>query len=669
MQSAKQPTPQAASPVLLSVEGLNVSYHGEHTVQAVSDLSFHVQAGETLGIVGESGSGKTQTALAIMGLLPETARVTGRAMFEIGQQTRDLLSMRQQQLNTVRGRTLSMIFQDPMTALNPHLTIGRQMARVAERHRNLSRKAAYAEAASMLDAVRVPEARARLAQYPHEMSGGMRQRIMIATALLCKPALLIADEPTTALDVTVQAQILNIMAELQTEMNMAMLLITHDMGVVAANCDRVLVMCDGVERESGDVDQVFSAPADQYTRDLLAAVPRLDAPSRALRGGRLLGSVASLRLTEEPPAPQRPTQRTMPPEAERGVVRPDRDLGESERSDRTQITVRPHHPTQPLLTVEDLRVTFDAGRDHWFGPKRTLKAVDGISFELAPGETLGVVGESGCGKSTLARAVLQLLDDYTGRVSLLGDQLAGLNAAELKAHRRNMQVVFQDPLASLNPRMTVGDIVAEPLRTFSPHLSRDERLQKVQALLNKVGMLPEHAFRYPHEFSGGQCQRIGIARALICEPQLVICDEPVSALDVSVQAQVIELLLALQKELGLTLIFIAHDLAVVRQISHRVMVMYLGRVMELTDSNTLIDSPQHPYTRALIDAVPIPDPAIERNRERKLLHGDIPSPLNPPSGCVFRTRCPLAAERCAEEQPRLALSGETHVACHFPVNS
>lgn len=638
MQAAKQPASQAANTALLTVENLNISYHGEHTVQAVKDLSFNVCAGETLGIVGESGSGKTQTALAIMGLLPETARVTGQAMFTVEQQSRDLLSMTQKQLNAVRGRTLSMIFQDPMTALNPHLTIGRQMSRVAERHRNLSRKAAYAEAAAMLDAVRVPEARARLSQYPHEMSGGMRQRIMIATALLCKPALLIADEPTTALDVTVQAQILNIMAELQTEMNMAMLLITHDMGVVAANCDRVLVLCDGVERESGDVTQVFSAPADQYTRDLLAAVPRLDAKSRAVAVDVLGGGG-------------------------------DRVEGESERSDRNRNTIRPRHPTRPLLAVEDLHVTFDVGRERWFGPRRILKAVDGISFELAPGETLGVVGESGCGKSTLARAVLQLLDDYTGRVSLLGEQLAGLNSDALTAHRRNMQVVFQDPLASLNPRMTVGDIVAEPLRTFSPHLTRNQRLQKVQTLLHKVGLRPEHAFRYPHEFSGGQCQRIGIARALICEPQLVICDEPVSALDVSVQAQVIELLLALQKELGLTLIFIAHDLAVVRQISHRVMVMYLGRVMELADSNTLIDSPQHPYTRALIDAVPIPDPAVERNRERKLLRGDIPSPLNPPSGCVFRTRCPLAAERCAEEQPRLRLSGETYVACHFPVNS
>ncbi len=638
MQTARQPSPQASDPTLLSVTDLSISYRGEQTVQAVRDLSFYVRAGETLGLVGESGSGKTQTALAIMGLLPETARVSGRVTFMVGQQASELLSMPQQQLNTIRGRAISMIFQDPMTALNPHLTIGRQMARVLERHRRLSRQAAYAEAAQMLDAVRVPEARARLKQYPHEMSGGMRQRIMIATALLCRPELLIADEPTTALDVTVQAQILNIMAELQREMGMALLLITHDMGVVAANCDRVLVMRDGVERESGEVTQVFSAPADQYTRDLLAAVPRLDAKSRAVAGDALGGE-------------------------------DDCNEGESERSDRTRNTIRPRQPTRPLLTVDDLRVTFDVGRERWFSPRRLLKAVDGVSFELAPGETLGVVGESGCGKSTLARAVLQLLDGYAGRVSLLGDELGHLSAAAVKAHRQHMQVVFQDPLASLNPRMTVGDIVAEPLQTFSPQLSRTERLQQVQQLLAKVGLKPEHAFRYPHEFSGGQCQRIGIARALICEPQLVICDEPVSALDVSVQAQVIELLMGLQKELGLALIFIAHDLAVVRQISHRVMVMYLGRVVELTDSDTLVESPQHPYTRALIDAVPIPDPAIERNRERLLLRGDIPSPLNPPSGCVFRTRCPLAQQRCTDEQPQLLPSGNAHVACHFPVSS
>jgi len=610
---------------LLSVADLNIRYPGEQTVHAVRNLSYQLSSAETLGIVGESGSGKTQGALALMGLLPDTARLSGDATLQLNGTQHSLLSLGQKELNRIRGSVMSMIFQDPMTALNPHLTIGRQMSRVLERHQDLSRRAALTEAGRMLDAVRVPDAQARLRQYPHEMSGGMRQRIMIATALLCRPALLIADEPTTALDVTVQAQILNIMKELQAELSMAILLITHDMGVVAANCDRVLVMCDGQLRESGNVEQIFAQPTDQYTRDLLAAVPRLDAVSAAAKAGQT-------------------------------------ELAPAEKADLAGVATGAN--AEPLLQVKDLQVSFDVGREKLFSPRRFLKAVDGVSFDLQPGETLGVVGESGCGKSTLARAVLQLLDGYEGNVSLLGQSLGELTDSMLKAQRENMQVVFQDPLASLNPRMTVADIVAEPLRTFRPELTREQRLQQVQKLLVKVGLQPEHAFRYPHEFSGGQCQRVGIARALICEPQLVICDEPVSALDVSVQAQVVELLMQLQREMGLALIFIAHDLAVVRQISHRVMVMYLGRVAEIADSNSLYEAPSHPYTRALMSAVPIPDPQVQRQRETQLLQGDVPSPLNPPSGCAFRTRCSLADERCASERPALRSVGSSSVACH-----
>ncbi|MEE4184920.1 MAG: ABC transporter ATP-binding protein [Gammaproteobacteria bacterium] len=609
--------PQPAS--LLAVDSLSVTYRSERaTVQAVDALSFALQAGETLGIVGESGSGKTQTALALMGLLPATAAVSGHARFG----GHDLLALSEHELNTLRGQALSMIFQDPMTALNPHLTIGRQMARVLERHQQLSRRAALTQAAQMLDRVRVPEARARLQQYPHEMSGGMRQRIMIATALLCRPQLLIADEPTTALDVTVQAQILLLMRELQQELGTAILLITHDMGVVAANCDRVLVMRSGGQQETGPVDAVFANPQDGYTRELLAAVPRLDAeqPRRLAVVGRTAGGVASV---------------------------PDYQPAD-----------------QVVLQVSDLQVRFAAGRTGWFGPRRWLRAVDGVSFSLRSGETLGVVGESGCGKSTLARAVLQLLTGYRGQVLLLGENLGDLARAEMTARRRDLQVIFQDPLASLNPRMTVGDIVAEPLQTFQPQLSRTQRLTRVQALLEKVGLQPEHVNRYPHEFSGGQCQRIGIARALISGPQLIICDEPVSALDVSVQAQVINLLMDLQQEMGLSLIFIAHDLAVVRHISHRVLVMYLGRVAEIAPRDALYKAPRHPYTRALISAVPIPDPQLERVRTRTLLAGDVPSPLNPPSGCAFRTRCPLADARCAAERPVLRTVGESEVACH-----
>jgi len=618
----------SASDPVLRVRDLNVRYTGERaTVDAVCDLSFDVGSRETLGIVGESGSGKTQTALAILGLLPETAEVSGEVLFR----QQNLLQLNDQAMNGVRGRAVSMIFQDPMTALNPHLQIGRQMTRVLQRHQGLARRDALLEAERMLDAVRVPEARARLQQYPHELSGGMRQRIMIATALLCRPALLIADEPTTALDVTVQAQILELLRELQSELGTAVLFITHDMGVVASICDRVLVMRSGVLREAGPVDQVFYTPADEYTRDLLAAVPRLD--------GR------------------QPERLAVVGAGPRDLLKPDsgRVVDNAEAA-----TVA----AESLLMAEHLRVTFPAGRESWLGPQKWLRAVDDVSLELAEGETLGVVGESGCGKSTLARAVLQLLDNYEGRVCLLGAELGRMSARELKQQRRRLQIIFQDPLASLNPRMTIADIVGEPLKTFAPEQSRGDRLERVQNLLVRVGLQPEHAFRYPHEFSGGQCQRIGIARALITGPSLIVCDEPVSALDVSVQAQVINLLMDLQAEMGLSLIFIAHDLAVVRHISHRVMVMYLGRVVETADRDSLYATPHHPYTQALIQSAPVPDPRLERARERRLLSGDLPSPLEPPSGCAFRTRCPLADQLCAEDRPELRPVGHSLVACH-----
>jgi oligopeptide/dipeptide ABC transporter ATP-binding protein len=601
---------------LLQVSRLSVRYGSEQqVVDAVKNLNFELAAGETLGVVGESGSGKTQTALSLMGLLPATATVSGKVMFD----GTNLLAVADREMNQLRGNRIAMIFQDPMTSLNPHLTIGRQMSRVLQHHQGLPRPAALTQAADMLDAVRIPSARSRLDQYPHEMSGGMRQRVMIATALLCKPEVLIADEPTTALDVTVQAQILHLLKDLQRDTNTAILLITHDMGVVASTCDRVLVMRDGEKREAGNLSEIFYHPRDSYTRHLLAAVPRLDGPVRARMA----------------------------------------TVGQTDNAIETQTTA-----ADMLLDVDDLRVEFDAGSNGLFKPRRKLIAVDGVSLKVKKGETLGVVGESGCGKSTLARGILQLLPVEHGRVSFLSQSLNDLDAARLKQMRSQMQLIFQDPLASLNPRMTIGDIVGEPLLTFHSELNRHERLGRVRKMLTRVGLQASHVSRYPHEFSGGQCQRIGIARALIAEPQLIICDEPVSALDVSVQAQIVNLLLDLQEEMGLSLIFIAHDLAVVRQISQRVLVMYLGRVMEIAESRALYDRPRHPYTQALISAVPIPDPDLERSRSRTLLSGDVPSPLNPPSGCVFRTRCPLADARCAEEKPELRLVGESEVACH-----
>jgi peptide/nickel transport system ATP-binding protein len=624
--SSSQRTEYPAHNALLQVEQLRVQYQTDaRMTQAVDNISFYLDRGETLGVVGESGSGKTQTALAIMGLLPETAVVAGTASYA-GQ---DLLALSQQGMNTIRGNKMAMIFQDPMTSLNPYLKIGKQMARVLEYHQGSSRRAALTAAAAMLDAVRIPDAADRLKQYPHELSGGMRQRVMIATALLGKPDLLIADEPTTALDVTVQAQILELLQELQTDLGTAILLITHDMGVVAGICDRVLVMRQGQMRECGSVNAVFYRSTDDYTRELLAAVPRLD---------------------EVQP--------------ERLAVVGQQQPGDLD-SHGQEMSARRSAPTgEPMLTVDDLSVQFRVEPDGLLQPARALTAVNGVSLLLRPGETLGIVGESGCGKSSLARAILQLVDAKAGRVVLLGTDLEELNNVELKPYRKQMQVVFQDPLASLDPRMTVAEIIGEPLRTFFPELAAGERLEKVRSMLDRVGLDREYVYRYPHEFSGGQCQRIGIARALICEPELLICDEPVSALDVSVQAQIINLLMDLQVEMGLALIFIAHDLAVVKHISHRVMVMYLGRIVEIAEREVLYESPQHPYTKALINAVPIPDPEVERHRERVLLQGDLPSPLDPPSGCAFRTRCPLADDRCAAEEPELRTVGVSLVACH-----
>ncbi|CAI0791389.1 dipeptide ABC transporter ATP-binding protein [Serratia grimesii] len=575
---------------VLSVRDLSIHFSQQgDTVEAVRHLSFDVDRGETLAIVGESGSGKSVTSLALMRLVEQGGGqiVSGAMPFRRRNgEVLDLVRARQGTLRTVRGADMAMIFQEPMTSLNPVFPVGEQIAESLRLHQEMDHRTAKHAALQMLDLVRIPEAKDVLNRYPHQLSGGMRQRVMIAMALSCKPALLIADEPTTALDVTIQAQILQLIRVLQQEMQMGVIFITHDMGVVAEIADRVLVMRQGESVEQGAVRELFTAPQQPYTQALLAAVPKL-------------GSMATQDFPAKFPLPKGTEnggpQDTVPP----GVA--------------------------PILQVENLVTRFDLRSGILNRVTRRVHAVENVSFELYPGETLGLVGESGCGKSTTGRSLLKLVDSQRGTITFDGRQINQLKGPALQHLRRDIQFIFQDPYASLDPRLTVGFSIMEPLLVHNVMRGKAAQ-ERVAWLLERVGLKPEHARRYPHEFSGGQRQRICIARALALNPKVVIADESVSALDVSIQAQIVNLLLDLQREFGIAFLFISHDMAVVERISHRVAVMYLGQIVEIGPRRAVFNNPQHAYTRKLMAAVPVADPAHAHKRQ-PLLVDEIPSPI------------------------------------------
>ncbi len=582
---------------LLDVQGLSIRY-SDTEKPVVSDLSFSVEAGESLGIVGESGAGKTQTAMAVMGLLPANAITSGHVRYD-GQ---EFLGARAEILNRYRARRIAMVFQDPMTALNPYLRIGDQLRRILIEHKLCTAGEARDRVLHMLRRVGLPDAERQYRVFPHQLSGGMRQRVMIGAALMGEPDLLIADEPTTALDVTVQAQILSLLRELRARSNTALLLITHDLGVVAGNCDRLITMDDGKLIEEGTTREIFARPSKKPTARLIAASPRLDVAPK----------VAVLPSGKPP------------------VIRID-DLSVSYREDGAQRGIHLH-------------------------------AVRALSLSLAPGETVAIVGESGSGKTSLARAVLGLVPLRDGEVSFNGTPLAGRVQARPNAVRRKLQMVFQDPANSLNPAMRVAEIIAEPIRIHEPEKKKADREKIVNDMLQHVGLGTELRHRFPHELSGGQAQRVAIARALIVRPSVLICDEAVAALDGTIRSDILHLLQAEQAEFGLSLIFITHDLAVVRQISHRVLVMYMGTVCEVASNDELFKRPKHPYTKALLSSVPVPDPTAEVKGIP--LAGEVSSILNPPRGCPFHPRCEHAIARCSSAVPELESVGGVKVACH-----
>ena len=674
--------PGPAGAPLLEVRDLHVRFETSRgTVRAVDGISYTVNRGEIVAIVGESGCGKSVSSLAIMRLLAKTGRVTQGSITFDG---RDLLALSAEEMREIRGRDIAMIFQEPMTSLNPVLSIGEQVMEPLLIHMKMTPDQAKARAVELLSLVGITDGPRRLEQFPHQLSGGMRQRVMIAIGLACNPKLLIADEPTTALDVTIQAQILELMKDLSRRLGIALVIITHNLGIVARYADRVNVMYAARIVEQGSADHVFLEPAHPYAIGLMRSIPRLDVP-RGIKLETIEGLPPDLRNPPQgcrfaPRCPYRieactqtdPALVTIAPDHASACIRAKEIIAGAlvppQKTQDAGVAASAQNGSEPLLIVDHLKKYFTvkaAGAGFLSSATATVKAVDDVSLYVEPGETLGLVGESGCGKTTVGRAVLKLDEATDGAIRFGGADITHASHADMRGVRRKIQVIFQDPYSSLNPRMTVGQIIGEPMRVYKLVDGKKQEHARVEELLTQVGLFPYMAERYPHELSGGQRQRVGIARALALEPTFIVCDEPVSALDVSIQGQIINLLEDLQARLGLSYLFIAHDLAVVRHISDRVAVMYLGRIVELADRDALYAAPQHPYTKALLDAAPVPDPKVERSRAPRALRGEIPSPLTPPSGCVFHTRCPIVGEECRRDVPPLrTLSSGHRVACH-----
>ena len=658
---------------LLRVEGLRTWLDtGAAPVRAVDGVSFEIDRGETLALVGESGCGKSMTALSLMRLLPDAGQVIeGRVLLD----GVDLLALPEARMREVRGARAAMIFQEPGLSLNPVMTVGEQVAEVLRRHAGLQGTALAARVVDLLEAVRIPDATRRAAAYPAELSGGMKQRVVIAMALACDPQLVIADEPTTALDVTIQAQVLDLLRELQSRRGTAMLLITHDLAVVAGTAQRVAVMYAGEIVEIASAERFFAAAAHPYSRKLFDALPgrtRRGVPLAVIGGAvpSLKSEFAGCRFADRCEAATDVCRSRLPLWHELAPGHEVRCHLYADGAGGVRSSGSDEVPAagvaaavgagEPRLVVEDLQVHFPVRKGLLRRTVARVRAVDGVSLALPAGRTLGLVGESGCGKTTVGKAILRLVEPTGGRVLLRGEDLARLSRRELRRRRREAQIIFQDPYASLDPRMRVSEILEEGMLALGVGADAQDRQRRIDRLLAEVGLAPEIKLRYPHEFSGGQRQRIAIARALAVEPDLIVCDEPTSALDVSVQAQILNLLRSLQAARGLAYLFITHNLAVVEYLAHEIAVMYLGRIVEHGLTDEVLGSPRHPYTRALLAAVPVADPGSRREVIR--LAGDLPSPLAPPAGCPFHPRCPEARPECAQRAPAGARFSATHSA-------